>query len=77
MPIRRIDPPSHAGVIHVHHQDTPSAVWAVTHPLPARPAQVLVRTADGELLVEIAHLDTDLLRITFPRPCAGTVHLRT
>jgi hypothetical protein len=57
-------------------QETPVAVWVITHNLGYAPAGVFVSDIDGDDVIgDIEHTDLNTTTITFSEPISGTAYL--
>lgn len=59
---------------YVHVENTPSAVWSVSHNLGKKPAVVVVDSADEVVYGEITYLDDNNITLTFVGAFSGKAY---
>jgi hypothetical protein len=56
-------------------QNTPSALWTITHNLGGNPAVTILDTSGNQCEGTIGYTDTNTMTITFSAPFSGTAYL--
>jgi Collagen triple helix repeat (20 copies) len=59
----------------VFTQNTPSAVWTITHNLSRFPSATVVDSGDSTLLTDVRYDSADVLTVTFGSPTTGKAYL--
>lgn len=60
---------------YVHHQNAPSDVWLIEHPLPRTPVVSVFDMRGEEVIGDIEYVSDHVVKITFNAPVAGIARL--
>jgi len=64
-----------SGLVYVHQQLIPEAIWVITHNLNRNPSATITDSAESVVHGDIQHNSTNQLSISFSAAFAGTAYL--
>jgi len=60
---------------YVHNQNTPSALWTITHNLNSYPAVTVIDSAGGNVVGDVNYVSSNQITITFSGSFSGQAFL--